>query len=177
MQPLVTRLRGLYGAGPLHMLVVLAALLLAGYTVLVLGPGELFDPDSWWQSIAVWFVGAAVAHDLLLFPVYALGDRVLTSRRGSRHTIRLLNHLRVPLLATGLTFLVFFPGIVQQGSDAHLAASGLTQEPYLERWLLLSAAFFAVSALVYLVRRLLAVRQVTPPRNRSGQETDVDRVE
>ena len=177
MQPLVTRLRGLYGAGPLHLVVLLAALLLAGYTVLELGPGELFDPDSWWQSMAVWFVGAAVAHDLLLFPVYALGDRVLSWRRVSPQAIRLLNHLRVPLLATGLTFLVFFPGIIQQGSDAHLAASGLTQEPYLERWLLLSASFFAVSTLVYLVRLCLRVRQVTPPRNRSGQESDDDRVQ
>ena len=176
MQPLVTRLRGLYGAGPLHLLVLLAALLLAAYTVLELGLGELFDPDSWWQSIAVWFVGAALAHDLILFPAYALGDRVLTLRRSSPGAVRLLNHVRVPLLATGLTFLVFFPGIVQQGSDAHLAASGLTQEPYLERWLLLSASFFVVSALAYLVRLLVHVRQVTPPRNRSGHESDTDRV-
>ncbi len=176
MRSLVTRLRELYGAGPTHLLLMLAVLLLAGYAVLVLGLDELFDPDSWWQSIAVWFVGAAIAHDLLLFPAYAFGDRLLTARRTSHRPVRTLNHVRVPLLATGLTFLVFFPGILQQGSDAHLRASGLTQEPYLERWLLLSAAFFAVSGLVYAVRHVRHVRQVTPPKNRSGQESDAEPV-
>jgi hypothetical protein len=176
VRPLVARFRDLYGAGPLHLLVLLAALLLAGWTVLELGLGDLFDPDSWWQSIAVWFVGAALVHDLLLFPAYALGDRLLTSRTGSPHRIPLLNHVRVPLLATGLTFLVFFPGIVQQGSDAHLRASGLTQEPYLERWLLLIASFFVLSGIAFGVRLLARVRQVTPPPNRSGHEPDTNRV-
>ena len=165
MRPLVVRLRSLYGAGPLHLLGMLLTLALAGYAVLELGLDGLWDPDSWWQSIAVWFVGAGVAHDLVLFPAYALGDRLLTARRRtSRMPVPVLNHVRVPLLAVALTFLVFFPGIIQQGSDAHLRASGLTQEPYLERWLLLSAAFFAVSAIVY------AVRHLTSPRNRSGHD-------
>ena len=152
MRPVVVRLQRRYGAGPLHLVVMISSLALAGYAVLELGLDALWNPDTWWQSIAVWFVGAAVAHDLVLFPAYALGDRLFTARRG-RARVPLLNHLRVPLLATALTFLVFFPGIVQQGSDAHLRASGLTQEPYLERWLLLSAAFFAASGLVYAVRR------------------------
>ena len=171
MRPLVLRLRSLYGAGPLHLALMLAALALAGYAVLELGLDGLWDPDSWWQSIAVWFVGAAVAHDLVLFPAYALGDRLLTARGRSGRQVRLTNHLRVPLLAAGLTFVVFFPGIVQQGSDAHLRASGLTQDPYLERWLLLCAAFFAASAAVH------AVRKVTSPQNRSGHRNDADPVQ
>ena len=176
MRPFVTRFRELYGAGPLHLLLMLAALLLGGYAVLELGLGELFEPDSWWQSIVVWFVGAAIAHDLLLFPAYALGDRFLTARSVTLRPVRILNHVRVPLLATGLTFMVFFPGILQQGSDAHERASGLTQEPYLERWLLLSAAFFVVSGVVYLLRHVQHVqhvRQVTSPENRSGQHPDL----
>jgi hypothetical protein len=175
--PFVTRFRASYGAGPLHLVVMLASLLLAAYAVLVLGLDELFDPDSWWQSIAVWFVGAAIAHDLLLFPTYALGDRLLTARPKPHRPVTALNHVRVPLLATGLTFLVFFPGILQQGSETHLRASGLTQDPYLERWLLLSTSFFVVSGVVYAIRRILHVRQVTTPENRSGHEPDADRVE
>jgi hypothetical protein len=172
VRPLIGRLGTAYGAGPAHLLVMVGVLALAGYAVLELGLSELLDPDSWWQSIAVWFVGAAVAHDLVLFPIYALGDRVATRTR-KHPPVRAVNHVRVPVLAAGLTFLVFFPGIIGQGSDAHLRASGLTQEPYLGRWLLLCAAFFAASAFVYAVRH---VRQVTPPRGRNGHGRRADRV-
>jgi hypothetical protein len=170
------RLSRLYGDGVAHLLLMLGALALAGYVVLELGLDGLFDPDSLWQSIAVWFVGAAVAHDLLLFPVYALTDRLLRGRGPARRSVRVLNHVRVPTLAAALTFLVFLPGIVQQGSDAHLRASGLTQEPYLERWLFLCVVFFTVSAVVYAVRRVLHVRQVTPPRDRNGHGSGAERV-
>jgi len=44
----------------------------------------------WWQSILVWFLGAVVLHDLVLFPLYALADRAHTAgvhglRRRRRH--------------------------------------------------------------------------------------------
>jgi hypothetical protein len=145
----------LYGGGPLHLALMLGALALAGYAVLELGLDNLFDPDSWWQSIAVWFVAAAVVHDVVLFPAYSFVDRVLSGPRKPpqpQEGVRLLNYVRVPLMAAGLTFLVFLPGIIQQGSDAHLRATGLTQAPYLERWLLLTAAFFVASAVLYVVR-------------------------
>jgi hypothetical protein len=62
----------------------------------------------------------------------------------------------VPALASGLTLLLFLPGIIEQGADAYLAATGLTQEPFLERWLLLTAVFFAVSAVAYAMRLALS---------------------
>jgi hypothetical protein len=54
---------------------------------------------------------------------------------------------------------MFFPGIIRQGSDSYLRATGLTQAPYLERWLLLTGVFFAVSALLYAVRLVIAGRR------------------
>ena len=45
-----------------------------------------------------------------------------------------------------MTLLVFLPGIIQQGAPVYAAATGQTQEPFLGRWLLLTAAMFAVSA-------------------------------
>jgi hypothetical protein len=63
-----------------------------------------------------------------------------------------VNHVRVPLLGAGLTFLVFLPGIVRQGGPTHLGATGLGQEPYLARWLWLVLAMAGVSALVWVVR-------------------------
>jgi hypothetical protein len=152
---LIGRLRDLYGAGPRHVLLMLGSLALAAYAVVELGVDGLWDPDSWWQSVAVWFVGAAVVHDLVVFPVYAVVDRVAVRTTSRPAGPALVNHVRVPLLAAGLTFVVFWPGIVQQGSDAHLRATGLDQEPYLEQWLVLTAAWTVASALLYGVRVLL----------------------
>ena len=64
----------------------------------------------------------------------------------------LLNHVRIPALASGLLFLLFFPGILQQGASSYQAATGQTQDPFLERWLVLTVAAFLLSALVYAAR-------------------------
>ena len=52
-------------------------------------------------------------------------------------------------MVAAFTFLMFFPGIVQQGDESFTAATGLTQAPFLERWLLLVGASYLLSALVY----------------------------
>jgi hypothetical protein len=127
-----------------RLLVLLACFALAGYA----GSFLLGDPALF--RVLAWFVGAAVVHDLVLFPLYALGDRVL--ERLPRPRVPLVNHVRVPLLGAGLTFLVFLPGIIRQGEATHFAATGLDQAPYLGRWLGLVAAMLALSALVYAVR-------------------------
>jgi hypothetical protein len=126
----------------LHLLAVLGGLALAGYAA----SGTLTNPA--WPAMLLWFAVAIVAHDLVVFPLYALGDRLL----GTAQPGPAVNYLRVPLLGVGLTLLVFFPGIVEQGSGTFRAATGLDQAPYLSRWLLLSAAMFAASALVFVVR-------------------------
>jgi hypothetical protein len=138
-----------YGSSPAHLVVLLACLALAAYAASFL----LGDPSL--LRVLTWFVGAAVVHDLVLFPLYALADRVLG--RLPRLPVLLVNHVRVPLLGAGLTFLVFLPGIIRKGEETHLAATGLDQQPYLGRWLGLVVAMFAVSALVYLIR--LATRR------------------
>jgi hypothetical protein len=98
-------------------------------------------------GMLIWFAGAIVAHDLVLFPVYAAADRLLVRCAA-------VNYIRVPVLGAGLTFLLFLPGIIEQGMESFRAATGLDQQPYLARWLALSAVFFALSGLVYLVRRV-----------------------
>jgi hypothetical protein len=134
-----------------------AGFALLGYIVATVEPITLWNPHSWWQSIAVWFVAAVIAHDLLLFPMYALADRLLGARR-ARRPVSARNYLRVPALGSGLTLLVFLPGIIQQGAPTYLAATGQTQEPFLSRWLLLTAAMFTASAVVYLIRQAIARR-------------------
>ncbi|WP_326548155.1 hypothetical protein QGN32_08610 [Mycolicibacterium sp. ND9-15] len=147
------RFRAVYGSHPLHLLTLVAGFALFGYVLATLTPAALWNTRTWWQSIAVWFAAAIIAHDLVLFPLYALADRILMQgRRIPRLPVPLLNYLRIPALGSALTLLLFLPGIVKQGAPTMLAATGQTQEPFLGRWLLLTAAMFAVSSVVYAVR-------------------------
>ena len=74
----------------------------------------------------------------------------------------------MPTLAAGLLLLMFFPGIIKQGAPAYHNATGLTQAPFLTRWLLISAAFYLTSALLYVVKTVLRHRRspddTAPPR-------------
>ncbi len=171
MTPLAARTRRLYGAHPAQLALLVACFVVAGYALHLVGLPALWNPDTWWKSIAVWFVGAAVAHDLVLFPVYAGADRVLSAlsarlaRRGRRApTVPVVNYLRVPLLACGLVTLMFLPGIIRQGSAAYTRATGQTQEPFLGRWLLLCAAILLVALVAYLVARRRAPMVVEDPQ-------------
>ncbi len=167
MRSALARFRTVYGSHPLHLLTLIAGFALLGYVLATVKPVTLWNPNTWWQSIAVWFAVAIIAHDLVLFPIYALADRVLLSARrirmrGSDATVPLLNHLRVPAMGAALTLLVFLPGIIQQGAPTYLAATGQTQEPFLGRWLLLTAALFATRAVMYAIRVALG-RRARPP--------------
>ncbi|MDG4757656.1 hypothetical protein [Micromonospora sp. WMMD710] len=150
------RLRARYGAGPWHLVLVTAAIVLAGWVALRVADEATFG------RMLLWFLGAVIAHDLVLFPVYAAVDRVL--RTLVRGRVTLLNHLRVPALGSALLFVVYSPGILRLGETTHLAATGQDQRPYLVRWLLLSAALFLISALSWLLRR----RQAAPKRSESA---------
>ena len=161
MTAALTRFRDLYGSHPLHLLLMLAGFALLGYIVATLTPQALWNPQVWWQSIAVWFAAAVIVHDFVLFPLYALADRLLAlpaERTARRPAVAPLNYLRLPALGTALSFLVFSPGIIEQGAPVYQAATGQTQEPFLGRWLLLSAAMFGLSAIAYATRLALSRR-------------------
>src|SRR6476661_1973092 len=154
MSELLARFRRFYGSHPLHLLTMAAGFSLAGYILFTFNPKALWNPHAWWQSIAVWLVAAVLFHDFALFPVYEDEDRALgiaarRQRRRRRGQLRVpaRNHVRIPTLASGLTQLMFWPGIVKQGSATYSAATGQTQQPFLGRWLLLTAVMFSVSAL------------------------------
>ena len=169
------RFRRIYGSHPMHLMTMGAGFALAGYVVVTAGPATLWKPQgAWWHSIALWFAAAVIAHDLFLFPMYAAADRLLgiarrpTSR--DKPPVPPRNHLRLPALGSGLIFLLFFPGIIRQGAHLYLADTGLTQRPFLGRWLLLTTAMFATSAVLYATRLLLAQRR-GPAVERSSSGT------
>lgn len=164
MFDIATRFKNSYGSGPLHLLAMVSGFALLGYIVATARPSALWNQATWWQSIAVWFVAAVVAHDLLLYPLYALADRILARLVGRRDVsaprrrpeLPVRNYIRIPALAAGLTLLVFLPGIIRQGAPTYLDATGQTQEPFLGRWLLLTAVAFGISAAAYAIRLVVA---------------------
>ena len=137
-----------YGAGPLHLLALLACFALAG------AAAQHVSHDPLRLRYAVWFVGAALAHDLLLFPLYALLDRSFGSLLHRRRTAAAgsVNYVRVPVALSGLLLLVFAPIIFRRSTGAYGIASGLDQDPYLGRWLAISGALFLASAVLYALR-------------------------
>ena len=154
--------RRAYGAGPLHLVVLVPTLAVAAYAVVRLLAAE---EVSTWLRIGVWFLAAVFVNDLVLNPIAAVLDGVL--RAGLRWLPAVpaapttINHIRVPLLGAVLTFLVFFPGIVRQGEPVVLGQSGLDQSPFLLRWVLLVVGMVAVSALVFALRARRAKRALT----------------
>ena len=135
--------RRLYGAAWWHLAALLGCFALTGYAV-----SRLLDDLPVLLRIAVWFVGAAVVWDLLLGPALALGDRALRAALG-RARVPVLNYVRVPALLSLLLLLVWLPLIAQRSEQVYRFKSGLTQDPYLERWLAVTAVLWAVSAAAY----------------------------
>ena len=147
--------RRLYRAGPGHALLMLGGFAFAGYVV----DRIVHVSQPLW--IAIWFGGAIVAHDMVLFPLYALADHLLLRRRGrapARPGVPWVNHVRVPVVMSGILLLVSFPLVFRLSDRTYLAATGLHPTVYLLRWVLVSAGVFVASGFVYAMRRLVAFR-------------------
>ncbi|MFB7633582.1 hypothetical protein ACFC0M_21940 [Streptomyces sp. NPDC056149] len=151
-----------YGANPLHLLVLLCSFALTGYAVV-----RLFAVRP--LTVAVWFVGAAILHDLILLPLYSLADTSVHTVLRHRTPAPLpaspwINYLRVPAFLSGLLLLVWFPLILGL-STPYTGATRLSEDVFLGRWLALTGVFFGVSALAFAgkLRRLRRARP-RPPR-------------
>ncbi|MFJ1576896.1 hypothetical protein [Streptomyces sp. NPDC088182] len=141
------RFRRLYGESPGQLLLLLVSFALCGYAGVRLLAGD-------WPLIVLWFVGAAVLHDLVLVPLYTLGDRAVRAAlaRPRRPVPRAgVNHVRVPAFLSLLLLLVYWP-LVLRTPEPYEPATRLDIDVFLGRWLLITAALFAVSAGWLLVR-------------------------
>lgn len=133
-----------YGSHPLHLIVLLACFALAGYAALKLIRDET-------MMVLVWFVGAAVGHDLVLVPLYALIDCGLRRDRTPPRDIAWLNYVRFPAVISGLLLLVFLPSIARL-SDVYSDTTGLSSSGYLVRWLGVTGVLFLGSAVLFALR-------------------------
>jgi len=145
--------RRFYGSHPLHLLALLGCFALVGAVLTYVVP----DPSAWW--LLVWFAGAVIAHDLVLYPLYALADRSLVLARWARRrvsdravTVAATNYVRLPVLASAVLGLVYLPTISGNGAGAFVFSAGRAAEDYVTRWLLLTAGFFLVGAVLYAAR-------------------------
>jgi hypothetical protein len=73
---LVSRFRALYGASPANLLILLASFAVCGYAA-----ARLLERN--WFDVAKWVVLAALLHDLVLVPLYAVTDWALHKALGT----------------------------------------------------------------------------------------------
>jgi hypothetical protein len=147
MTNVLRRFTRLYGSSPLHLLALIASFALAGYAATALFQNMTI-------RVAVWFVGAAVGHDVLLVPLYSIADRSLSHvwRRAPRsESVPWLNYVRFPAAISLLLLLIFWPAITRRRTVLY-ANSGLSNHPYFSHWLLVTGILFAISALSYAVQ-------------------------
>ncbi len=153
-----------YGDGPLHLIAVVISFAIVAYALIEIAP------RSGAVSFAIFFAGAIIAHDLIAFPIYSLLDAIAGRAGGVAGIGRAaINYLRIPALLSGLALIVWFPLILGLSNGLYLADTGHARPAYLERWLLLTAALFAISGIAYAVRRRGRARGLAtdPPGPRS----------
>jgi hypothetical protein len=138
--------RAVYGESPRHLVALLASFAVCGYAL-----ARLLARD--WFGVVEWVVGAALLHDLVLVPLYGGADRLLHRAAGagrrprSRWRTSVANHIRVPASLSLLLLLVYWPLVSRDVAARYRAATGTSAEPFRERWLAITGALFALSAL------------------------------
>lgn len=154
----------LYGSRPRHLVAVLVALAFAAYAwTRLVQHGQARDA-------LIWFVAAVLAHDLVLFPLYRLiyGLAVRAGRVSQHPQTRMpvLVHLIVPAVMAAFLLLAWVPLILQPGKSAasYQRITSTASDPFLDRWLLITAGLFLASALLYAAR----TRRKTPAPHPSG---------
>jgi hypothetical protein len=166
-------MRSHYGAGPLHLLALLASFAIAGAAVV----GWFGRPRDV-VSVLVWFGAAIVIHDFVLLPLYSLLDRLAfagwltrpeqAQRPPREGPVNPVPYLRIPAILSGLLLAVFFPVIFGLGSQTELSASGIPESGYLARWLLATGVMFMASGLAYAVAIGRASRHRTGAEGSAG---------
>jgi len=148
----VKRFRYEYGASPAHLLVALASFAVSAWAL-----SQVLDVLSTPGKFLIWFLGAIVVHDLVFLPLYSLlglGAAGALTRGDSPSRLRIaaLNHLRIPVLLSGLMLLVWYPLVLSKAPGGFERTTGMTTDVYLERWLALSGILFLGSALLLAAR-------------------------
>ncbi|WP_238698051.1 hypothetical protein [Streptomyces sp. E5N91] len=157
----VRELRGRRGlrpgiGSPFQILLLACSFALAGYA----GVRLLADD---WLGVALWFVGAALLHDLVLLPLYSVLDRAVTGGLGAARHREWTSYVRFPAAFSGLLLLVWFPLIGGRVDASYQGVTGLSADGFLARWLLVTAVLFGGSALLLALRLLRSATKRRSP--------------
>lgn len=159
------RFRYEYGAEPLHLLATVASLAIFAYALL-----RIFEIPST-GGILLWLGAAIVLHDLIALPLYSLFLRIAEETTDAaveprRRALLTLNHIRIPVAFSALLLLISFPLVFQIDEPRYRLTLGdqLSLDRYLGNWLLITAALFASSGLLYALK-LRGKRSKRPLRN------------
>ncbi|MFF4544871.1 hypothetical protein [Streptomyces sp. NPDC001435] len=140
---------------PLQLLLLGCSFALAGYAGVRLLAGD-------WLGVALWFVGAALLHDLVLLPLYSSADRAVVRGLDATDRREWAMYVRVPAALSLLLLLMWFPLISGQMDSSYRLAAGLSTDGFPTRWLLVTAVLFGGSALLLVLRLRRATRHRPP---------------
>lgn len=154
--------RRAYGASPLHLVAHLVC-----FAVIALPLDRIFSSGGGATALLMWYLGLAIAHDLVFVPAYTGLDRVcratiarlpLPNRTGPP----VINHVRAPVVISALLLIIYFPLISRRSDGTYFAMSGHHLTHYLRNWVLITVVLFIASGLIYSARVVRA--RVRPVR-------------
>jgi hypothetical protein len=149
----MTRIRRFYGDQLLHLMAMVVS-----FAVVAAGVAGWFQAGSDPRGIILWLLASAIAFEGILLPIAWAFDRVafggarskpLTA--GAQPTRRVVAFVRIPAMLSALLGLVSLPLILRLDTSAFIDITGSAPPDYLVRWLLASAAMFAISTVWYAV--------------------------
>jgi hypothetical protein len=140
-----------YGASPLHLAGHLVVFAIALFAIWRIASAESL------VKLLVLYVAFAIAHDLIFLPAYSGLDRAVRAALarlpvGRPGSVPAINHVRAPALISGLLLIIYAPLISHASDNGYFLSSGHHIAGYLRNWLLISAALFIGSALIYMLR-------------------------
>lgn len=147
-----------YGATPLHLALGGFSFALAAFAV-----WQLTALPAFW-GVILWLGAAVLTHDLVVLPIYSVIGRAgislnrwwtfpLWPADREDRAMDALNHIRIPAAISAILLLLFFPLIFGVAAESFERTTAMTTVVYLGRWLAITCVLFAVSGLVYAVRR------------------------
>ena len=144
-----------YGASPTHLVAHLA-----GFAIVAFALDRIFSSGDV-KVVILWYLGFAIAHDLVFVPAYTGLDRLFraTIARWSppgRTGLPVINHVRVPVVISALLLIIYLPLISRRNDGWYFQLSGHSLSHYIRNWLMITAVLFLGSGLIYLARLVRA---------------------
>lgn len=150
-----------YGASPLHLLAHLVGLAIVAFAFdRIFSGGDV-------KELLLWYLGFAIAHDLVFVPAYTGLDRLFRATitrlpLRARTGIPVINYVRAPAVISGVLLIIYLPLISRRNEAWYFSLSGHYLSHYLLNWLLITAVLFLGSGLIYAARVVRArARQVS----------------